>query len=201
VSDVRAIGSRRTNAELIADCHTLGYLRDTDRVLDATYGLGRFWSIWRPEGLVTNDLFTEADHHLDFTDLSAWSHRPFDVVVFDPPYKLSGTSSQGGPANSDADYGVLSAMPWQDRHDWIRLGIGECAAAARRMLLIKCQDQVCSGQVRWQTMEFADEAAIHGFRLVDMLHVGGMRSQPSNRRQVHARRDYSTLLVTERVKR
>ncbi len=62
-------------------------------------------------------------------------------------------------------------------------------------LLLKCQDQVCSGQVRWQTREFADHAEQLGMRLVDALHLLGHRPQPAGRRQVHARRNYSTLLV------
>ena len=66
------------------------------------------------------------------------------------------------------------------------------------MLLIKCQDQVVSGAVRWQTRIFADHAEAQGFQLVDALHVQGSRPQPDGRRQVHARRDYSTLLVLER---
>src|SRR5207249_1917773 len=36
--DVMAISDRTTNAELIADCAALGYLRDDWRTLDPTYG-------------------------------------------------------------------------------------------------------------------------------------------------------------------
>jgi hypothetical protein len=197
VTDVRAIGTRRNNAELIADCHALGYLRDTDRVLDATYGLGRFWRLWRPLGLVTNDLHTEADLRADFTALP-FPDLSFDACIFDGPYKLNGRPASGGPANSDADYGVATYQRWQDRHALLRAGITETARLTRRTLLVKCQDQVSSGQVRWQTREFTEHAESYGFRLIDALHVQGMRAQPSNRRQVHARRDYSTLLVLER---
>lgn len=63
------------------------------------------------------------------------------------------------------------------------------------MLLVKCQDQVCSGKVRWQTIEFAGHAVELGSRLVDQLHLPSYRPQPAGRRQIHARRNYSTLLV------
>lgn len=198
VGPVMALGARRSNAELMRDCRRLGYLDDGWRVLDATFGLGRFWSLWRPAGLVTNDLVTEADHAFDFRALG-WSDREFDAVVFDPPYKLNGTPGGGGAAVSDVGYGVGVRASWRERHELIRAGIAECGRVADRMLLVKCQDQVCAGRKRWQTREFADCAEGLGFRLVDMLHVGGFRVQPRGREQVHARQDFSTLLVLRRV--
>ena len=203
MSAIMAIGERRNNAELMADCHALGYLRDDDSVLDATYGLGRFWTIYRPTRLIASDLYAGGEDGIarwDFRHIPV-APRTFDVVVLDPPYKLNGTSTGKGPAASDVDYGVGASAPatWQERHALIRDGITECARVARRVLMVKCQDQVCSGQVRWQTREFAAHAEDQGFRLVDALHVQGHRKQPDGRRQVHARRDYSTLLVLERA--
>ena len=64
-------------------------------------------------------------------------------------------------------------------------------------LLVKCQDQVCSGQVRWQTREFLAHAESLGCRLVDMLHLQSYREQPPGRKQLHARRNYSTMLILE----
>lgn len=190
---------RRTNGKAIADCAELGYLRAEDFVLDATYGLGRFWTDWRPDHLTTNDIDPERGAHWqhDFRSMD-FEDRLFDAVVLDGPYKLNGTPSKGGPASSDSDYGVGDVMRWQDRHALIEDGIDECARVAKRTLLIKCQDQVCSGKVRWQTHLFAERAARNGFRLVDALHVYGWRAQPPGRRQVHAAHNYSTLLVTER---
>ena len=186
----------RNNAELMVACRDLGYIRPDDYVLDATYGKGRFWKKWHPEHLLTNDLdpTTKAMLHDDFTNLGM-PDQSNNVVVFDPPYKLNGTPSKGGPASSDKDYGVAMPASWQDRHDLILRGITECARVCKRTLLIKCQDQVCSGKVRWQTRIFADHAEALGFELVDMLHVPGHRKQPGGRRQVHAARNYSTLLV------
>lgn len=197
---VLAVGGYANNADLIAACFALGYLADDRRTLDPTYGLGRFWNTRRPVELVASDLDvtrSPVGASIDFTALP-WPDADFDDVVFDPPYKLNGTSRGTGPAASDDSYGVAGqATSWQDRHTLIRAGIDECARVLRPggHLLIKCQDQVCSGRVRWQTREFADHAEGLGLVLVDSLILVGHRQQPAGRRQVHARRNYSTLLV------
>lgn len=187
----------RSNAELIVACRDLGYLHDDMVTLDPTWGLGRFWTLWTPRQLVAHDLDAEKSPagSVDFTDMP-YSPRSFDAVVFDPPFKLNGA---GGSHPSDSAYGVADTWGggWQGRHALIRAGITECVRVLRPggTLLVKCQDQVCSGQVRWQTREFADHAEGLGCRLVDQLHLLGHRPQPAGRRQVHARRNYSTLLV------
>lgn len=190
---VKAIDAdRRSNADLMVDVASLGYLPDP--VLDPTYGLGAFWKIYRPDGLAAHDLDPEKapDGPMDFTAL-AYPDATFEAVVFDPPYKLNGTPTE----SVDARYGVHVVRSWQDRHALIRAGIVECARVLRPggYLLLKCQDQVCSGRVRWQTREFADTAEAAGCRLVDRFDLLGGRAQPSGRRQVHARRNHSTLLV------
>jgi DNA modification methylase len=127
-----------------------------------------------------------------------WLDGSFRHVVFDPPYKLNGTGGSHGP---DAAYGVANSVRWQDRMRLCRDGIVECLRVldVGGVLLVKCQDQVCSGRVRWQTIEFSCHAEAHGARLVDMLHLVSYRAQPVGRRQVHARRNYSTMLVLEKV--
>jgi hypothetical protein len=50
--------------------------------------------------------------------------------------------------------------------------------------------------MRFQTIEMASHAATVGLRLVDRFDLlGHIRPQPPGRRQVHARSNYSTLLV------
>lgn len=189
----------RSNAELIVACRQLGYLHDDMVVWDPTYGLGRFWTQWRPRHLIATDLdpakSPDIPEGVDFTD-SGFADGDMHAVAFDPPYKLNGT---GGSHASDSAYGVADTWGggWQGRHALIRAGITESVRVLRRggTLLVKCQDQVCSGQVRWQTREFADHAESLGCRLVDQLHLLGHRPQPAGRRQLHARRNYSTLLV------
>lgn len=193
---------RRTNADLILDAHRLRYLRNDDVILDATYGRGVMWRRWTPlrGTLMTNDLLREAhtQTHHDFRWLP-YTDRAFDAVVFDPPYKLNGTPSTD---DVDARYGVDTYTRWQDRYALIEDGLVECARVAKRTLLVKCMDQVVSGRVRWQTHDFVNHVhAYTGMRLVDELHLPGSREQPAGRRQVHARRNYSTLLVFNRERR
>ncbi len=183
---VAAVQSWRTNAELIVDVARLGYLEG--RVLDVTYGLGAWWKLYEPPGLIVPPRGT------DFTDLP-YADRSVDVVAFDPPYRLNGTPDRG---LFDVRYGIQVPTRWQDRHALIRAGIVEQARKLRRAgrLLLKCQDQVCSGKVRWQTIEFAMTAKNAGLDLVDRFDlVGPVRAQPPGRRQIHARRNASTLLV------
>jgi hypothetical protein len=182
-----------TNADLIVDVHRLGYIRDDDYVLDPTYGRGVWWRKWRPGSLIATDLYTMPDEWaVDFRYMP-WTGGMFDVVAFDPPYKLNGT-----PSGPDEAYGVDVASSWQGRHALIRDGMSECRRVLRAggYLLLKCQDQVCSGKVRWQTHEFVKYGQdVLGLDLVDELHLLAYRPQPDGRRQVHARRNFSTLLV------
>ena len=102
----------RDNADLIAYVARLGYLDGT--VLDATYGLGTFWKDFKPDTLITNDLYKPADHAWDFLDLPCRDGE-FDSVVYDPDYKLNGT-----PALPEMDdrYGVGEDMKAQVREHY-----------------------------------------------------------------------------------
>jgi len=219
---IYAIDKYATNADLILACRRLGYLRETDAILDPTYGTaGGFWKKWNPPNLNRHDIVRDG---VDFRDLP-YPDLSFDATVFDPPYKLAGRI-----ANEDVDrrYGLTRYESIDGRHELMLIGIMECARVTRRHLLIKCQDQVASGRVWWQTRMCADEAELHGFTLVDMLHFwrGEGRPQPVRTRkcrepihatgpgrpcavcggtgrvvsgQQHARRNYSTLLVCQRT--
>ncbi len=176
-----------TNAAMIADVARLGYL--DGRVLDPTYGRGKWWTVWRPAELVTHDLRLDG---VDFRHLPEPDGH-FNAVAFDPPYKLNGTPTD----KVDAPYGVDVVDTREGRHQLIREGITECARvlAPEGYLLVKCQDQVEGGKVRWQTRMFADHGEGLGLALIDSLLMLAYRAQPHGRRQVHARRNLSTLLV------
>lgn len=192
----------RTNAHLIADLVRLDYLRETDRVLDPTYGRGTWWKLWRPTELVA--------HHRpdDGVDFRALPHPDdsFDVVAFDPPYVCTGgreTSTLGefndryGLTDTPRRPGELQAM-----ND---AGLAECARVVRRggLILAKCADYVWSGKVVWGTDATRDAAVALGLVVVDRFeHVGKARAQPKRTRadgapvrQHHARRNLSTLFV------
>ena len=232
-SEILAVSSARTNAELVRDCAHLGYLERSMHVLDPTYGkAGGFWKLWRPDHLVACDIDparSPIGFGVDFTDLP-WP-ATFDAVALDGPYKLNGS---GGSHESDDRFGVATrGVSWQARHQLIADGIAEAARVLVRggVLLVKCQDQVCGGVVRWQTREFADAAERNGCTLIDALHLVGHRPQPewqTCRRctgtgleklriwpvceschgagrwkpvQRHVARNYSTLLVCRKARR
>lgn len=75
----------------------------------------------------------------------------------------------------------------------------------RGYVLVKCQPQVCSGQVRWQDREFAAHGESLGMELVDRFDLlGTSRPQPPRTRadgevsrQQHAWGRPSCLLVLQ----
>lgn len=190
---VYAIDRYKTNGDLIVACKQLGYLQDGWIILDPTYGdEGTMWKEWHPTTLHYHDLKLDK---VDFRELP-YSDAFFDAIVLDGPYKLNGTPTE----SVDMRYGVDVKATWQERIQLICDGIDECMRVLKPkgFLLIKCMDQVSSGQNRWQTRIFADRAERNGARLVDMLHMQGGREQPRDRRQVHSRRNYSTMLITQK---
>jgi hypothetical protein len=196
---VMSIDQWPTNGHLIADCARLGYLRYEWRTLDPTWGYGTFWKVWQPFDLTGCD-FDERKSPIgwsvDFRDMP-FRDGAFDCVVFDPPYKLNGNPSDTGGA--DERFGVDEYTRWQDRMALCRAGIRECARVlGDGFLLVKTQDQVCSGKKRWLTLDFIDVAEACGLGLVDRFEFLNHRPQPAGRRQVHAHQAASTLLVFKR---
>ena len=214
---VMAIGEWKNNAEMIAAVATLGYLNG--RVLDCTYGKGNFWTVFQPEELVGCDINpakSPIGYPVDFTTM-AFANGVFDSVVIDPPYKLNGSPT----GRSDHAYGVDVAASREGRLGLARAGVTECVRCLRDggYLLIKVQDQVNGGRVRWQTRDMTEHAEKEGCDLVDSFLFRSYRPQPTRTRkhegcrgagcagcsegriasaQQHAARNYSTLLVLEK---
>ena len=193
---IKATHEWPTNSHLIQDVATLGYLRKDWLTLDVTYGLGGWWKCWRPDRLVGMDRDPQKAHSVqgDFTDLP-FPDRAFDAVVFDPPYMLNGAPTQGYTR-----YGITEKVRWQDKIEFIKLGIWECSRVlGDGYLLVKCQAQVVSGHVRWQDFIFTQYAREYcDMGLVDRFDMLSYRAQPDGTSQVHARRNTSTLLVFKR---
>ena len=191
--------AERDNADLMVDCARLGYLDGL--VVDVTYGLGRFWTKHRPDLFFAYDL--DPARAVDGVERADCRHLPLhdrsvDTVVFDPPYKLNGTSTGKGAAASDAAYGVAGRyVPAAERHALLLDGTSEALRVARRYVLVKCQDQISSSRYHPQTFLVWRHAVTRGAGLVDLIHVVGGRPQPPGRRQVHSSRNYSSLLVFE----
>jgi hypothetical protein len=136
--------TRRTNAQAIADCVKLGWLRATDAVLDTTYGKGSFWKLWKPADFTGADLDitkSPCGVSVDFRK-SIFDDDAFDVVAFDPGYKLSGTHPNTHVlAEMDASYGVVERN-WLEVPGRYRDGIPECVRMLKPkgVLLVKTMD-------------------------------------------------------------
>lgn len=196
---VLAATAWRTNGELIAEVARLGYLHHDWPTLDPTYGRGTWWSVFRPLQLVAHDIDPAKAPDGLSTDFRQLPHRDgaFAVVAYDPPYKLNGTPTH----EVDDRYGVAGPYTSRDdRHQLMLDGATECARvlAPDGILLWKCQDQVNGGHVRWQTDMATTHAHELGLVKVDAFLMLGHRPQPEGRRQVHARRNYSSLLVLKK---
>lgn len=203
MTEILAIGKRSNNAQLIVDCVELGYI--VGSVLDLTYGEGNFWTKHRPEDLVTNDLFKEADFNEDWRSRTQWQSESFTTVVFDPPYKLAGArdngGSSGGGLTMDDRYGTEQYSPVSSVRQDLISGTQEACRLSSQFVIVKCMDQVAGGKVNWQTDDVTLAATECQFRKVDLLMLKRGRAQDPERRQLHARRNYSTLLVFERLLR
>jgi tRNA G10 N-methylase Trm11 len=198
---IKAAQQWRNNAELIADVASL-YIRPTDKVIDPTYGRGLWWSIYRPSNLVIHDLYTLDG--VDFRKLP-YKDNEFDCSAYDPPYVSVGgkqTSTLGVKVNGGSDYhdryGLINAPTTPaGLQELINEGLTECNRVTKRYVFIKVQDYVSSGNL-WNGTYLTQKYAIEelGMTQIDRFEmVGSIRPQPPGRRQVHARRNLSTLFV------
>lgn len=219
---VLAAHSWRTNAELIADVAEL-YLDRSWRILDPTFGRGIWWNAWAPSAELGGELVTH-DLRIDGTDFRELPHddATFDAVAFDPPYVAAGgraTSTLGarrGPVENGRGP-LRRTREGSDFHDRYGMteapntpagvqqliddGLAEAARVVRPggVVLVKCQDYVSSGKLWPGTHLTLTRALELDLELVDRLeHLAGKRPQPPGRRQVHARRNLSTLFVLRR---
>jgi tRNA G10 N-methylase Trm11 len=208
VKPILAAYQWRSNAELIADVARLGYIKETDRVLDPTYGRGVWWKTFRPSRLHAHDLVRDG---VDFRSLP-YRDDLFDVVAFDPPYVAVGgkkTSTLGGPSASGEGsefhdrYGLFDAPTSPAAlQELINEGLTEMhrVTKARGYVLVKCQDYISSGRLWLGTHHTLTHGLSLGLSLVDRFEkLSAVRPQPPGRRQVHARRNLSTLFVFQKI--
>ena len=70
------------------------YLPDDSKILDVTYGSGKLWQTvnaysYPKYKLIKNDVDVEqkTDYHLSFDELEQIKEKPFDAIIYVPPYK------------------------------------------------------------------------------------------------------------------
>lgn len=208
---VLAAGMWPTNGHLIEDMARLGYLRPKWRTLDPTYGRGIWWQRWRPDGLVAHDIDpakSPTGQSVDFMDLP-YGDGTFDAVAFDPPYMAPGGRKTTSTTDFNDRFGLHSTPARPDSNQvQIDAGLAECHRVVRRggIVLVKCMDYINGGAFWAGTHHTLMHALSLGFRIEDRIeHVGRPGPQPatnldgSPRRQLHARRNLSTLFVFTRT--
>lgn len=197
---VMAATAWKTNADLIASCVELGYIDLDQPVLDPTYGRGIWWQQVTPKLLYRSDLRHDGK---DFRSLP-WHDDMFGTVAYDPPYVCVGGRTTTGIADMHDRFGLTDTprTPAGLQH-LINEGLAECTRVLkpRGHLLVKCQDYVSSGRLFPGTHHTLTFALTLPLELVDRLeHIGHARPQPAGRRQVHARRNLSTLFVFRKAR-
>ena len=179
------------------------YVAAGSAVADVTYGKGVFW-----RNVPTGRYRLLATDLLDGVDSRAlpYDDGELDCVVFDPPYMHSpgGTTHRGleaferyyrnnGTGNrTGAKYheAVLELYTDTGREAWRVL-------RDRGVLIVKCQDEVCSNRQRFTHVEIIRAYEQLGFVAEDLFVLVRSNRPGASRvvKQVHARKNHSYFLV------
>ena len=192
----------RTNAELIAHVAKLGYIKLDDHVLDPTYGRGKWWDEFRPHHLTHHDIVQDG---MDFRDMP-YDANTFDVIAFDPPYVSTGGRTTTTMHDFQNRYGMGDAPRTPALcQELIDDGLTEMNRLCKPggFILAKTQDYISSGKF-WDGTYRTEKHAKETLKLIqherfEHLSKKG-RAQPKHTRQVHARRNLSTLFVFQKPK-
>lgn len=191
---VESVVRSQFNGPLIRAAATL-WIKPDDVVVDVTYGRGKFWTDYRPVGLITHDLGADG---VDFRHLPE-ADSSVDVVVFDPPYIAQGGRDTSTLPDFLDRYGLVDVPATSgELLDLIAAGIVEAARvlAPQGRLLVKCMDYITGGELILGRHHVVTTALAAGLTQVDeFIHVSGTGPQPAGRRQLHSRRAHTFLCV------
>ena len=179
------------------------YVAPHSTVADVTYGKGVFWRN------VPDDSYkllpTDIQDGVDCRDLP-YGDGEVDCVVLDPPYM----HSPGGTAHTthsafERHYRNNGTGNRTDKryHEAVLALYEEAGAEAHRVLrengvlIVKCQDEVCSNRQRFTHIEIMRAYERIGFVAEDLFVVMRQNRPGVSRtaRQVHARKNHSYFLV------
>ncbi len=204
---IMAVQRCRTNAELIERIAPL-FLPVDLHVLDPTYGNGKtaggWWKRYRPPLFTYHDL----DPAFGGIDFRAMPHADgaFPRIAWDPAYVAPGGRDTSTIQDTHQRFGQhdCPANPRALHEELIVPGLAEIwrVCAPDGLVLAKCQAYITGGRLQRADEWLAEAAEAIGFEIEgEIVHHSGVRPQPAwnrdgtLRRQVHERRDYSTLWV------
>lgn len=179
------------------------YVKRGSVVADVTYGKGVFWRNVPSDAydLKATDVLTGTDcRNLPYES------GKIDCVVLDPPYMHSpGGSAYGDDSSFESHYRNNGTGNQTNRkyHEAVVELYLEAGQEARRVLrdrgvlIVKCQDEVCSNQQRLTHVEIIQAYQNMGFACEDIFVVVRNNKPGVSRtvRQVHARKNHSYFLV------
>lgn len=201
IAEIFSVVESRENGPLIAAAADI-WINPTDTVMDVTYGRGNFWTVYRPEHLITHDLAIDG---VDFRQLPE-ADQSVDVVIFDPPYIAQGGRDTSTAPDFMARYGLVDVPKTTgELFELIAAGITECARVLKPKgrLMVKCMDYVNSGRLVLGRHHVVTTALELGLRQEDeFIHYSGVG--PGNKRpgaQQHSRRAHTFLCVFVAPKR
>jgi hypothetical protein len=192
------------NGDLIADVAKLGYIRDDDCCIDLTYGKGTWWKRYRPTLLATNDIddTTKAEYHDDFR-ATKWFDDNFDVVAFDPPYISPGGRETSTIADFNSRFGLQSTpRTVLGLREMNQDGLDEARRICKPggIILVKCMNYISSGRYQPEVFVMWEAATAFGLQMVDQFIMIRRSGPQSQKTQVHARNNYSVLLIFQKPK-
>ena len=196
------------SADLVQAIVELYVPRDSE-VLDATYGLGRFWKQVPDKdqrwNFTSNDVDPErGSNSYDCREFpEEWGNR-FDAVFLDPPFKMNSGTTAGEP---DQGYGVKERVSEGIHGARAVLGFyQEAMNEARRLLksqgvlVVKAMDQIMGGKQQRQSIDVWMYATRELNMVDEDLFILVRKSKPPMRHkhQLHARKNHSVFWVFRR---
>lgn len=168
-------------------------------VADVTYGPGAFWR--RVPERLYEVRGTDISMGIDSRDLP-YGDGSIDCVVCDPPYMHDAGSRKSKLASSLNDRYGTTRRGTPGHRGVIELYV-EAAREAHRVLksggvlVVKTQDEICSGRQCWTHVEIQLSLRKIGFELIDLMVLipKGRPVVTPNNGQKHARKNHSYFMI------
>lgn len=187
------------NSDLFPNVLSL-YVKNTDEILDMTWGLGTFWKKVdqsKYKQIIRNDIDPErGDFHDDFR-CTGFIGQSFDVVVLDPPYS-NRSSNKTGIISSLYNNKDVALNTMGDILKFYEDGMKEAFRLLRKngVLFVKCQDEVSGGKQQRNHISIWNSALGLGFIDEDLFTlVNPIHPIMRHPYQHHSRKNNSFLWV------